>query len=279
MKPFAALLALAWAAAAQPDPINVQEIIARSSAAMGKNWLAAPGFTYLERDVETKHGGAKTIKSYRVLMLDGSQYNRLIAVNDQPLNEQADAAEERKLRAEIAQRQKQTPAERAKRVAKYRRERSEDNTMMKEMVNAFNFALAGEEKLDGHDVWVFDATPKPDYQPINHEAKVLTAMKGRLWIDKREYQWVKVSAEVTRPVSMYLVAKVSPGTRFELEQEPVADGLWLPKRFSEKVNASALGFLNENSTDDETYHDYRPMPTAAQLMANGGSLRTGDAVR
>ena len=45
--------------------------------------------------------------------------------------------------------------------------------------------------------------PSPDYQPINREAKVLTAMKGRLWIDKREYQWVKVSAEVTRPVSMY----------------------------------------------------------------------------
>ena len=113
---------------------------------MEKNWQAAPGFTCLERDVETKRGGARTIKTYRVLMLEGSQYNRLIAVNDQPLSEPADAAEERKLQAEIARRQKESPSEKAKRVAKYRRERSEDHTMMKEMVNAFDFTLAGEEK-------------------------------------------------------------------------------------------------------------------------------------
>jgi hypothetical protein len=35
-----------------------------------------------------------------------------------------------------------------------------------------------------------------------------------------------------------------------------------------KVNASALGFINENSSDDETYRDYKPMPSLAELEAH-----------
>jgi len=98
------------------------------------------------------------------------------------------------------------------------------------------------------------------YVPRDRDAKVLTGMKGMLWVCKETYQWVKVEAEVTRPVNFYgFLAKVGPGTRFELEQEPVADGLWMPKHFSTRVYAMALGFINQNSTDDETYRDYRPL--------------------
>jgi hypothetical protein len=69
-------------------------------------------------------------------------------------------------------------------------------------------------------------------------------------------------------VRFAFLARVGPGTRFLLEQEPVAGDLWLPKHFSMHVNASALGFINEDSVDDETYRDYRPMPqTSAALQA------------
>jgi hypothetical protein len=52
-----------------------------------------------------------------------------------------------------------------------------------------------------------------------------------------------------------------------LEQEPVADNLWLPKRFSMRVKATAFGFFDENSTDDETYREYKPMPKASAELA------------
>jgi len=141
--------------------------------------------------------------------------------------------------------------------------------MLKEMVDAFDFRLAGEAHVEGHDCWVLDAEPKPGYQPKSRETKVLTGMKGRLWVDKSQYQWVRVEAEVMRPVNMYgFFAKVGPGTHFALEQAPVAGNLWLPTHFSVKVKASALGFINENSTDDETYRDYKPMPNIAELEAH-----------
>jgi len=46
-------------------------------------------------------------------------------------------------------------------------------------------------------------------------------MTGHLWIDQRDSQWVRVEAEVVRPVSFFgFFAKVGKGTRFLLEQEP-----------------------------------------------------------
>ena len=157
----------------------------------------------------------------------------------------------------------------ARTLAKFLKERDQDHAMLKEMVDAFDFRPAGEANINGHDCWVFDALPKPGYQPQTRETKVLSVMKGKLWIDKRQEQWVRVQAEVMKPVSMYgIIAKVGSGTHFFLEQAPIAGNLWLPTRFSVQVKASALGFINENSNDDETYRDYKPMPNLAGLEAH-----------
>jgi hypothetical protein len=202
-------------------------------------------------------------------MIDGSQYNQLIAINERPLSPGEKINEENKLRAEVLRRGHESDRERNKRVARFRKEREQDHTMLKEMADAFDFRPAGEANINGHDCWVFDAQPKPGYQPKTRETKVLSGMKGKLWIDKSQDQWVRVEAEVMRPVSLYGVfARVGPGTHFFLEQAPVAGNLWLPTRFSVSVRASALGFINEDSTDDETYRQYKPMPSLAELEAH-----------
>jgi len=239
--------------------VNVAEIVKRSVAANEADWRAAPRYAFTEHDITSKRDGTPVIKTYQVLMIDGSPYNRLIAVNNRPLSPGDNANEEQKLKAEMARRQKETPGQRARRIAKYQHDRSQEHQMMKEMAAAFTYRLDGEGTLGGHSVYILDATPKPGYVPDNREARVLTGMRGRMWIDKRSYQWVKVVAEVTKPVEFGLfLARVGPGTRFELEQRPVGDGIWLPTHFSMNVNASVLGFYSENSTDDETYTHYEP---------------------
>ena len=243
---------------------NVADIISRSALAMENNWKAAPGFSYTERDVQSKKGGAPVTKTYEVALIEGSNYNRLIAINDKPLSKAQEQQEEQKMRAEIEKRKRESKSDRAKRVAKYEKERRQDHAMIAEMAKAFDFKLTGSERINGHETWVFDATPKPGYVPKSRDAKVLPGMKGKLWVDKQQYQWIKVQGEVIRPVSFYgVLAKVSPGTRFMLEQEPVNGTLWLPKHLSMTVKASALGFLNQNSTDDETYKNYKPIAGSA----------------
>ena len=258
--------AVAVVYAAQPTGCNVEDIIRKSVAATDANWKEAPKYAFHERDVVSKKDQAKGIKTYEVFMIEGSPYNKLIAENDHPLSKEEQQAEEQKFRTEVASRQNETPRERKRRIAKYQKERFQDQAMMREMAEAFNFKLVAETKMDGRDVYQFEATPKPGYVPKTRDTKVLTAMKGTLWINKETNQWVKVEAQVTHPVSFYGVfAKVGAGTRFELEQVPVGGNIWLPKHFAVRVNASALGFINENSTDDETYSNYRPNSQALAM--------------
>jgi hypothetical protein len=261
----ACLLAVAVSTlSAAPNP---EDIIRKSVEAIQFDWAQTPKYSYLERDVEAKRHSPAMAKTYRVLMIDGSPYNLVTAMNDEPLSADDKAAEKRKLEKEIQKRQKESERERQRRIAKYLKESNRDHAMLQEMVDAFAFRLAGQAQVDGHTCWIMDAEPRPGYEPNNHEGRVLKGMKGQLWIDQATNQWVKVHAEVVRTVSMYgFLAKVGPGTEFDLEQAPVADGVWLPKAFHVRVNASALGLFSENSTENDTYRDYQPMPSALALL-------------
>jgi hypothetical protein len=246
---------------------DVQNIVRRSVDAIKQDWADAPKYSWVQRDVESKHDGVQTSKTYRVLMLDGSPYNVVTEIDGQPLSPAETAAEQKKLAKEIVKRRNESDRERARRTAKYAREQQRNHAMLQEMVDAFRFSLAGQARVNGHDCWVLDAEPKPDFDPPDHEGRVLKGMQGKLWIDKATYQWVRVQAEVVRPVSFYgFLAKVEPGTQFYLEQEPVASGIWLPKVFDVRVQATALGLFSENSTENDTYRDYQPMPQAMALL-------------
>jgi hypothetical protein len=248
--------------------LPADDIIRRSVAASERNWTAAPSWSFHERDAKPK-GGGNSSKTYLVLVIEGSQYNQLVAKNDQPLSPQEQAAEEEKLQQEIRKRRSESPRERSKRISKYQQERNQDHAMMLEMVSAFSFARARDEDVRGRPAYVFDASPKSGYVPKSRDAKVLTGMKGRLWVDKRTFQWAKVQAEVITPVSFYgFLARVEPGTSFLLEQAPVTGRIWFPIRFRQQVSAKALGIINENSLDEETYSDYKPLSQAFLASRN-----------
>lgn len=251
--------------------VNVPDLVRRSVAASERNWKESPHYVWTERDVEEKldsRGRVKTttLKVYETMILEGSEYHKLLQRNGQPLSPEELKAEESRLEAERLRRQREPEADRAKRIAKYQRERQQDRAMLREMGDAFTYKLAGEAAIDGHECYVLDATPKPGYVPKTRDTKVLPGMRGKMWVDKQTAQWVKVEAEVIRPVSFYAVASVGPGTKFILEQEPVGDGVWMPRHFAVKVNASIL-FMSRNTSTDEVYSNYR---RAKAQVALGG---------
>ena len=201
-------------------------------------------------------------------MILGSPYERLVAVNGKPLTSAEQAAEKRKLDNEIAQRRQESAQKRAQRVAKYEAERKHDYTLMGQLAKAFDFKLLGERKLNAHDVYVLQAMPRPGYQPPDMETQALTGMQGTLWIDKTSFQWVKVEAQVMHPVSIEgFLARVEPGTRFELEKAPVSADVWLPKHFSMRARAKVLFLFRHNGQEDETYFNYHK----AQAFSTEGS--------
>jgi hypothetical protein len=247
-------LVLSALAGAAPPP-DAEEIVRRSLVNTQSDWRQSPKYDFMERDVLDKGN----TKSYRVLMIEGSTYNELTAVNGKPLPPAEARQQERKLREEISRRQHETPERRRRRVAEYEKERRQDEALLEAMTKAFQFRLNGEETVAGRRCFVLTGDPKPAYQPTSRETRVLKGMRGKLWVDEQKFQWVKVEAEVFRPVAFGLfIARVEPGTEFVLEQRPVNDSLWLPSHFSMKVKARVLRVLAHNTNDDETYWNYQP---------------------
>jgi len=246
---------VAWAfasvvlAAPQPD---VKTIIQRSVEANDRDFSAAPQFNYKQRD-----RAGKEIKTYQVTMIDGSPYQRLIAVGGEPLSKEQAAEELKKERQAAADRKAQSPQQRKDRIARYERERKRDHEMMGQLSEAFDFTLLGKKKIKTFNVWIVKATPRPGYKPPNMQTQVLTGMEGDLWIDQKTYEWVKVTARVIRPVSIEgFLARVEPGTRFEIEKAPVGDGIWQITHFSMQSHAKVLFLVNRASEEEAWFYDF-----------------------
>ena len=241
-------------AAAKP---NGNQLMAQSVKVTERNWAQAPKYSFTRTEINTKGSSKPVQKTAEVLMIDGSPYSRLIALDGRPLTAQEAREQEQKLRQEMSKRAAESPRQRRSRIGKYNEERNHDHRILLELTNAFDYTVSGEQRINGRHTWVLHGVLKPGYVPKNREGKVLAGMDVRFWIDKETLQWPRVEAEVKKPVSMYLVGTVHPGTRFVLEQEVVSATLWLPKTFRIQVNATALGFLNRDSSSEETYANYR----------------------
>jgi hypothetical protein len=247
----AAMLLSVAVSAAQTDP---RAIVEHSVQAIEADWKAASDYQCFERDLESD-GGSKTFED---LMIMESPYERLVEVNGMPLSAPEQKEQQRKLDQTIQRRHNETEHERAQRIAAYHESREHEHLFLQQLAKAFNFTLVGQQEMEGYNVYVLKAVPRPDYRPPNLEAQVLKGMQGTLWIDQKTDQWVRVEARVMRPVWIEgFIAKVKPGTEFELDKMPVEDDIWLPKHFVMKGRAKILFFFNHNSSGDETYYDYR----------------------
>ena len=257
-----ALLCGLWPGARCVAQSQVETIIQRSVEANERDWKADAEYGFFERDIE--NGADRT---NHVTMIDGSPYYQLVELNGKPISTADQAKEEQKLQQTIAQRKRETPSQRAARVVRYQRDRTRDHLLMEQLTKAFSFKLEGEQKFGDFEVYVLAATPLPAYTPPNRDTRVLTGMNGKLWIDKKTYQWVRVEAHVIHPVAIEgFLARVEPGTEFELEKMPVGEGIWLPKHFAMKAYAKILGLFSHHEQEEESYWGYHKGPANAPAV-------------
>jgi hypothetical protein len=248
-------------AAAQCAPENVGDMIRRATVTIQADWGAFPGFAFVERDAETaKH--VTTVRTHRVFMIEGSDYYMPIALNDKPYTAEQLAQEHEKLVEEVGRRSHETEKERRHRSERYWKERNQTGILLGEYVKAFDFSVIGEEAVNGYAACVLDAKPRLDYRPPNREAKILTGMQGRLWVDSHDFHWVKAEAEVLKPVSILGIAvRVLPGTHMELEMAPVSPSMWLVSSFTVAVKASIV-WRSTDYADVTNWSEYQPAAAA-----------------
>ncbi len=137
-----------------------------------------------------------------------------------------------KLDKAVAKLANETDEQRQRRLAKAEkdRERAARDAAARSL-DLYDFHLEGDESIEGRPVWVITATPKPGYHPKHRDAKPLLKIHGKLWIDKAEYQWVRIEAETSDTISLgWFIARLDSGAKIVFEQTRINDEIWLPKR-------------------------------------------------
>ena len=187
--------------------------------------------------------------------------------NGQPLPPAEDKKQQDRLDKTVARLAHETPEEKRRRLADYETRRRKERDFLREIPDAYDLRLEGEAQVDGRDTWVIAGTPKAAYHPNDRDAKSLLKIRGKLWIDKSNYQWVRLEAQTTDTISFGLfLARLNPGASVTFEQTMVAADLWLPKRLY--MNGSGrLGLIKRIAMDQEiTWSNYRKFQVDSKIM-------------
>jgi hypothetical protein len=234
--------------------------------------LRAKDYTFVEEKVTTekdRQGRVTKTESitFDVLMIGDRPFRKKIAQDGKSLPEK----EARKVEAEFEKALKKHEARQAsgRPDSGGDRARDESRALFNEIPDAFLFTLLGEDAVDGQPAWVIHATPKPGYRGKARRADLLAKFRGKLWIDKRELQWVRVEAETIAPVSFgWFLARLERGARLTFEQARVNSEVWLPTRSSAHLDAR-LGFKRINNDVEVRWRDYRKFRTDSRVLPAG----------
>jgi hypothetical protein len=261
-----AALVLSVSGARAQDP---RQIVQKSVELDQANWLRMKDYTWIARETERHLDGSGRAKSeeskeWETVVIYGQPHRRML----KQLTADEQRREQGKLDKALVKLQRETPEQRERRLAKDEKEREKDREFLREVPDLYDFHLEGEQKIEETEVWVITATPKSGYKPKDKDAAGLLKVRGKLWIDKAEYQWVRIEAETTATISWGLfLARLNPGAKLVFEQTRVNDELWLPRR--EFVSGSArLGLVKKLSVEQElVWSNYRKFQVDSKIIA------------
>ncbi len=255
---------------ADPDPV---EIVRRSLRKAVMNFQRSGEYAFQREETLRRldaKGGIKKVETstYEVVGIGGELYSRLVARDGKPLSGKETTEAQEKFDEEIRKRQRESPEARDRRLARRSEQQEESRRFLQEIPEAFNFRLTGASSVDGRAVWVLDAEPKPDYKPKAKRAEILKKFKGRLWIDQKEDQWVRVEGETIDTVSFGLVlARLGKGARVVFEQRPVNEEIWLPHLAAARIDAR-VAMVKAFRVDSEVrWSGYKRFQTDSRVVS------------
>ena len=257
-------------AAAHLGAQDARDIISRSLATDSRYDRESRNYTY--RILNTSHDldkAGNVRQSHTVLeevmFLGGRRTSRVLEKDGKPLSPRDEKKEAEKLDRAFEEARKITPDERQRREAEAERRRLRERERLQDIPLAFDFKLLGEEIIAGRQTWRIAARPHPGYN--GQYAFLLKNLEGTVWIDQRDYAWVKVEANVLNNISIGLfLARVGKGSRLAFESTRINDQLWAPKHLALRMSGR-VAVLKKLSADEELdFSDYRKFRSDARII-------------
>jgi hypothetical protein len=159
----------------------------------------------------------------------------LISVNGKPLPEDQRSERQRGLQRLIS-----NPAE----LKRSQREKDEDQVRSQRLLKMLPDALDFEYGEQRGELVELKFKANPHLRPPSHEAAVVHAMEGVLWINGRQKRLVEISGHLTRPVKFGggLLGHLDAGGHFYVKQEEVQPGYWELAALDVDMKGKALFF-------------------------------------
>jgi hypothetical protein len=260
-------VAVAWA----QDP---NELVRRSIAQDQLGWVRMKDYTWQAHSVEKhldSHGRVVSTKreSWETLMLGGQPYRHTLERDGKPLSPEEQRSEQKKLDRETSRLGSEAPAEKQRRLAEAEKRRRREFAFLSEIPELFELRFEGDSIVDGRSVWVVSGAPRPGVKAKSGDAKILLKLRGRMWIDKATYQWVRVEAETTDTISWGLfLARLNSGAKMVFEQSEVNSELWLPKRLL-LTGSGRVGLIKRLARDEEIeWSNYKKFSVDSTIVTN-----------
>jgi len=166
---------------------------------------------------------------------------RMILKDGRALTEEEDKAERQRLNDMIA-----SPSDYAKHVQHEEEGKKLADRMMRLLPDAMIYSYTPGQpqtgKNNGALEVVLDYEPNPKFNPPMTTAEALTGLKGRVWIDAKTRQLVRMDGTIFRAVNFGwgMLAHIYPGGQLMLEQTNAGGNRWIFTRFIEQVKVRAL---------------------------------------
>jgi hypothetical protein len=196
---------------------------------------------------------------------------RLVMKDDRPLTEAEDKAERDRLHAMIA-----SPSDYFKHVRNEESGRKIADALIRLMPDAMIYTYTPDQPQSGTNHGeleiVMDYEPNRNWKPPTTTSGALTGLKGRMWIDAKTRQLVRMEGTIFQGVNFGwgMIAHVYPGGKLVLEQTNAGEQRWIFTHFTEQVAVRALMVKTVNIHANVDAEGFQTLP---------GPISYQDAIR
>ena len=230
---------------APPDATAIiRKAVAVQKEQEARNWKFTWRQDYEQIDID-KNGKVFGKKLYTsdVIMLEGSNYTKLILIDGKPLDE--------KMQKKVDQELEQERSNRREHSTPKKLVRSWSMSGLSDLESLFDNKLTGEETIAGRKTWRVESEPKKDHKPASKSEEQIMGTRRVTWFDQEEGFEVKHETTFVRPVEGN-----QPGTVYTTLYSKVGDA-WLPVQEDHKVEFKALGMIHAWGEHHFRMYDYK----------------------
>lgn len=211
-----------------------------------------PSLRYRLRKVTPKSDTTKEIVETR-----SGAVARLIAVGGRPLSAAQRSQEIDRLHALAID-----PAVEVHRRRSEARDSARVEKFLRLLPDAFLYRSAGAVETPQGTMVRLAFTPNPKFSPPDFESRILTGIRGEVWIDPAQIRIAKIQGRIFTSVDFGwgILGSLSPGGTMLLEQSKTPECGWQMTHLELHLDGKALLFKRVHIAMNETAADYRPIP-------------------